>query len=331
MEFDIKELEIEECQLQKFGSKYRDIFKDKSLDKLYCLKDVNLILEGYSTLEKYSYFYLTFYPCLGHTKDGIPCKDLSEIEKFFQSNKLEFKMQDIELTPQIYNSPSQPQEKDIEGPVFKNLFQRIYAYLQIVNLETDEEILGFEGLSNTEVQKFLKYDESWIITAPSPHINGFVNSPICDVTVQLSAKVLTQRRTNTKLIEVLWDVGGIMEVVHSFFNIIAIFLTDILYEKSLINNLFSFDLDKNVIKIKDNKNFNNYIKDNNIFNNNSYKKIYDKFDTSKKHLPNKKPKIYSIDEISDQAKNILNNNCLNSNFTPEKIFSNKKKIKRKRK
>ena len=96
------------------------------------------------------------------------------------------------------------------------------------------------------MEKFLKYDESWIIAAPSPHINGFIPYTICDVTVQLSAKVLTQRRTNTKLTEVLGDVGGLMEVIYSFFNIIAVFITDILYEKSLIKNLFSFDLEKKI-------------------------------------------------------------------------------------
>lgn len=78
-----------------------------------------------------------------------------------------------------------------------------------------------------------------IISAPSPHANGFVaGKPICEVTIQLSAKVLTQIRKNTKLIEALGDVGGLMEVVWSLFNIISSVITDLLYDKALVNNLF---------------------------------------------------------------------------------------------
>ena len=129
-------LELEVCQLNKFGERYRDIFKDKHLNNLYCLKDVSKVtLEGYY--------------------------------------KITFNIQDIELTPHIYDTPSQPLEKDISGPAFKTLYQQIYTYLQIVNLETDQDLIGFEGLSDIETQQFLKYDESWIISAPSPHANGF--------------------------------------------------------------------------------------------------------------------------------------------------------------
>ena len=69
----------------------------------------------------------------------------------------------------------------------------------------------------------------------------------------MSAKVLTQKRKNTKLIEALGDVGGLMEVVWSIFNILGTVITDILYDKALVNNLFSFDLDKKNVLIKNKK------------------------------------------------------------------------------
>ena len=255
MNWETIELELEVCQLEKFGSKYQDMFKDKDLNNLYCLKDVgDVTLEGYSTLESYSYFYVAFFPCVGQTKDGRACQPDAVIDQFFQLNALEFKMQDIELTPQIYDSPSEPKEKDIASPIYRLLYQQIYAYLQIVILETDQDVVGFEGLSDIKTEKFLKYDESWIIAAPSPHYYAFdPTKPICDVTVQLSAKVLTQKRKNTKLIEVLGDVGGLMEVVWSAFNIIATVICDILYDKALVNNLFSFDLDRKTVMIKNKK------------------------------------------------------------------------------
>ena len=78
-------------------------------------------------------------------------------------------------------------------------------------------------------------------------------TPVCDITVQLSAKVLTTKRKNTKLIEVLGDVGGLMEVVWSAFNILSIFITDLLYDIDIVNSLFSFNLTKKTVTLKQEK------------------------------------------------------------------------------
>ena len=66
----------------------------------------------------------------------------------------------------------------------------------------------------------------------------------------MAGKVLTQKRTYPKIIDVLGEVGGFMEVVYSFFKVILILLTDVLYDFSLVNNLFSFNIDKKIIIIK---------------------------------------------------------------------------------
>ena len=256
--YEIMELEI--CQLEKFGEKYRDIFKNKDLEHSYCLKDVDKItLEGYSHLNSFKYLHVLFVPCVGYAPTGQQCRSEAEIREIFKNGaQIIFNIEDIELTPHLYDTPSHPLEKDITGPAFLTLYQQIYTYLQIVILETDQDVIGFEGLSNKpETQQFLKYDESWIIAAPSPHTYSLqAGQPMAEVTVQLSAKVLTQKRKNTKLIEVLGDVGGLMEVVSSLFTILSTVITDILYDKALVNNLFSFDLDKKVIKIKAKKNKN---------------------------------------------------------------------------
>ena len=258
MKWEQKEIEIDICKLEYFGTKYQEIFKDKKLNNYYCLKNVNeLTLEGYGSLESYSYIYIAFFPCVGTSRDGRACQNDEIIDNFFKINYVEFKMQDIELTPHIYNTPSIPKEKDISSPVYRHLLQQIYAYLQIVILETDQDEVGFEALSNIKTEKFLKYEESWIIAAPTTHSNSFDPSkPVVDVTIQLSAKVLTQKRKKTKLIEVLGDVGGLMEFIWSILTIISTVITDILYDKALINNLFSFNLDdkKVIIKKKDNQN-----------------------------------------------------------------------------
>ena len=185
------------------------------------------------------------FPCIDEAPDGTPCQPIENVTAFFQKTFLEFTVQDIELTPKDYDNPSQPLTKDITTPVFQHLYQSIYGYFQIVNLETNLDVLGFEALSRNKYDKFLKYDQSWIIAAPSPHSGGLQKEvPVCDIVIQLAAKVLTIKRANTKLIDVLGDVGGLMEFIWSLFNIISMFITDLIYDIDIVNNLFSFDLTK---------------------------------------------------------------------------------------
>ena len=190
-------------------------------------------------------------PCIGYNLRGELCQSLENFTAFFQQTHLEFKMQDVVMTPKDYDKPSLARNMDIQGPFFSFLYQSIYTYMQIVNLETDQDWLGFEVLSDIKKEQFLRYDESWIIAAPSLHMYGLqAMTPVCDITVQLSAKVLTTKRSNTKLIEVLGDVGDLMEVVLSAFNILSIFIIDLLYDIDKVNSLFSFDLTRKIVLFK---------------------------------------------------------------------------------
>ena len=193
--------------------------------------------------------------------------------------------------------------------------------MQIVILETDQDVIGFEGLSDIETRHFLKYDESWIIADPSPHTYGFVpGMPLCDVTIQLSAKVLTQKRSNTKLIDILGYVGGLMEVVWSIFNILATVITDILYDKALINNLFTFDLDKKIVLIKNKK------KKAEEYNASENLQIYNP------NIPSTKIPIYGSNNYQDEY-NLKSSNKLEENsnkrIPTENLLTVKKKKKKK--
>ena len=73
----------------------------------------------------------------------------------------------------------------------------------------------------------------------------------CDVTFKLSEDVRTQRRVYTKFVTILGDVGGLMEVIFTLFRVISSFSVDILYEVSMVNRLFKFDLDKKRVTLKE--------------------------------------------------------------------------------
>ena len=323
-----KVLQTDICNIDWFGPDYRDIFRDKPLDQYYCIKDVSgMVLEGYSNLERFSYFNVKFFPCVGKTQKGEDCYPPSLVEKFFTVNTAELLIQSNDLNPEDYKTPIIRKEVDMNSPVFKDEFQLMYSYLQIVNIETDEDITGLNFFTNTiRKQQYLRYSHSFIIT--SPLIFGDILEgpyrPVADSTLQLHAQVLTEKRQYTQLIDVLGDVGGLMEIVYTIFNIIASFVTEVLYDKSLVNNLFSFDLNKKYVvfkshnyKIKCN-NEDNGIKDLKKERTNAFKEKIQDLEN------NKNIEIYSKENSGDQ--NILSKN---DTISTQKKVIKKRKTKKK--
>ena len=245
-------LDIEICQLEQFGSEYQEVFADQPLQNYYCIKEVkDMVLEGYSNLERYSYINVKIYPCVGTTNDGRECYNDSIRTEFFTKNYIELKLQDNDLNPEDFKNPVTRRQVDMNSPVFKDIFQLIYSYIQIVNIETDEDITGLNFFTDhIRKQVYTRYEESFLIASPQFYGDILVTGyPVADATLQLSAKVLTEKRQYLQLIDVLGDVGGLMEILHSFLNIISSFITEILYDRSLVNNLFSFDLNKKCVEI----------------------------------------------------------------------------------
>ena len=314
--WESKEIEIEVCKLENFDYRYRELFKDKPLNDLYCLKEPNVTLDGYAHSEVYSYFYLTINKCNITTKNGIPCKNSAIIDQYLKNNIFQFFIQDIKLTPENYYSPIQIGERIISGPAFKDLYEKVYAHMQIIIVETDQDFLGLNAFSKKKTEKFLKFEESWIISAPNQNKTYDEGFPLLEIIVQLSNNVLTQKRTFVKVLDIFGEIGGTMEFIYTVFTIISSFLTDFLYRASLIHNLFSFDIDKKLIYIKE-----NYLKKNNIINDIS---------------TDKEPKILSKTEQQIEKKdqeNLIYSN-INKNSNKEIILKekgNKNKILVKRK
>ena len=244
-----KYIEIEPCKIEKFGSKFRDMFANK-VENLYCLSEMDVTIQGHITYDIYSYFYLVFYPCVNGVNGRSNCQDYEIIKKKLGSTMLTVKMQDVELTPHIYKTPVQPRSRELSTPVMENLYNNINAYFHIINIKTNEDILGFEALTRFDIKKYFKYDVTFIsnsINDESPFKTG---AAYCNILLQLTEQMITINRTFTKLIEVLGEVGGFMKFTFSCLKIISLLLTEALYEKDLINNLFSFDINKKLINIR---------------------------------------------------------------------------------
>ena len=333
----IERLELEVCDLSKFNPIYYDLFKDKPMKNMYCPKTMDLMLQGHTTYDIYSYFYVGFYPCVNTSTKQI-CKPPEIIDQYLKNTYVSFKMQDIELTPQIYDTPIQLRGKEVNSPASKNLFQNINAYFQIVELETDNDIVGFEWLSNLKKERYLKYNGPIVLSKLYDDSQYQYGQPLCDVTVQLTEQVLTIKRTYTKLIEVLGDVGGLMEVIYMCFKMVSSLITDFLYEKSMVNNLFAFNLDRKIVLIKDKKKM---IKNDSNKNLNEEMSPIDGvtvFNTLKiSSSLSKKNTLYTNNEIKSPNRNKVKNNndddILKSNYTNTILNEDLKvkKIKKKKK
>ena len=53
--WEIKEIELERCKIEKFGKSFRDKFKNNVLDNLYCFKEINETLFGHFSYDEYSF------------------------------------------------------------------------------------------------------------------------------------------------------------------------------------------------------------------------------------------------------------------------------------
>ena len=318
-----KVLEVEPCQLEKFGKDFRDLFKGK-VEGLYCLKDVDVVIQGHTTLDAYSYFYVTFYPCINGKRNRTNCADQSIVKQVLNQNLLMVKMEDIELTPQKYSSPVQVRTRELSAPVMDSLYNNIQAYFHIIDMQTDNDILGFEMITNKVREKHFKYDVTFMVNSINTDLPTDTGEAYCNIQLQLTEQMISIERTYTKLIEVLGDVGGLMEFIFSFFKLISIFITEALYEKGLFNHLFSFDLDKKLIEFK-----NPQKRKENILSNELevFKPIEPKHKLSSQiEIYGSGSTIRKKETMKDESENKINNELVS--FSPK---NDSPKIKRKRK
>ena len=247
-----KELELEKCNINKFGEFYKDKFNTNALNYLYCFKEMNETLYGHFSYDNYSFIFIQLYPCINTTENNNHCQSPDEIDKYLKGKGtficMEF--EDVELTPHNYSYPVRARNQDIYFTVGKKLFREVHIFYQIVEIETDLEIIGIDELEKLKVEPFLKYHSNYQMTNIIENNIYETGEPFCEITIKLYDQSLTQRRTYTKLITIWEDLGGIREIILSFFSLISSFFIDKSYSLSIVNTLFSFNIKKKIIIYK---------------------------------------------------------------------------------
>ena len=223
--------------------------------------------------------------------------------------------------------------------------------MQVVKIETSTNIIGFDFFTEPRIEDFIKYDKQNTLTYPGYNVLDENNTyPATIFELRLNDRILLEKREYVQLIDVLGELGGLMEIIESLFNLICSIFVDIIYEERISNKLFSFDINKRLILFKKPKNssFTN-IEDNeleeinilnqdknicrNIKNKNKEKKmimasnlknINNKNKNSEKQSTRKEIKLENIDFQKDYEEN---KNCLdNLNNSVKKENKNEQNI-----
>ena len=325
-DWEVKELELEKCNVSKFGEFYRDKFR--ALKNLYCFKDMNETLNGHFSYDNYSFFYIQFFPCINTTENNNHCQPPEVIDNYLRSTFICMEFEDIELNPHNYSYPISSRNQDIYFTVGKKLFKEVHIFYQIINIETDLEVLGIDELEKSKNEQFLKYHSTYQMSNIIEENIYETGESFCDISIKLYDQIRTQKRVYPKLISVLGDVGGFMEVVFSFFSLSSFFI-DKLYEISIFNELFKFNNNKKkqisykFIQFNTIKSYNdNSAEDVKLKNNRTMKR--DRDEEGKKKETEKETETEKIRKVVDNP-NIASTERkidLIKNFT----FTNQKKI-----
>ena len=241
-------IELYRCTLDTLNPKFLKQFPNLDINNYYCLGDFNLALKPYDNS-----IVIDIYPCENTTENGGQCKPKDIIEESLNNHVFFVYFEDLILTPTNFQNPVKGRINFVNTEIYFNLGIYLYTELQLVKIETSTNIIGFDFLTEPKLQEYIKFEKEQVY--PNPGYNDEENSyPLGTYEVQLNDKILFEKREYVQLVDVLGEIGGFMEIIESFCAVICSVVVDELYEKTITNNLFSFDTKKKLIFIKSGKN-----------------------------------------------------------------------------
>ena len=237
-EWNVTELEIEPCNINNFGEEYKTLFQKKPLDKMYCIKNMTAKLEGHFSQDQYSFFMVQIYECKNTTENNNKCKPKDNIDKYLNGTFISILFESVSVDPKDYEHPGQPVVENIYTTFSKTFHKEIHIYLKIIDIISDKGIF------------FTSNKKQSVIQADSFQ-DMFTNIPkdsMCDITIKLTDKFEQMKRTYSKIQEVLANLGGFIKVISGVVYFISLAPIETLYEKSIINKLYTFSYKQNTTR-----------------------------------------------------------------------------------
>ena len=265
----------EKCSKLNFGDKFQDLISYLPLDNMYCIKDLNYSLTGSFAVDEYSFIVLNLYPCRNTSEKK--CKPQERLDYYLDGAFFTFQYQNFIFDPNDFDEPFKPKIGDYMTTISKKYFKNIYIYLKKHLLTTDTGLI-FESKKE---QQMTKYDYG------SDMLSFQTSKNFMQLTFRMSLDVDEVSRSYTKAQTIVSYIGGFITFLQTIFNLLTDILTNnFIYEK-IINKIFFFKKDDEVIVQKNLRKKNNlptlqYSQNNNSFiknlnenkNNNNNNSIY---------------------------------------------------------
>ena len=240
-EFEISSttfLKVERCNINKFGDEYKEVFGNKDLNNSYCLQDLNVTLEGGYKYDKMSLIKINIYPCKNSSENNYHCKPKDIIDEYLTSTYFSILAKDIGLNPFNYSFPVVTIFQDLYTTIDKSLLKEFIIYFGINEIDTDIGL--FSNIIKKEIYlKYMKDFHSFFFLNEEDYKSG---KEILTAEIRLGDNIHFQKRTYTKMSQVLSTTGGYMQVIYTLFGLIALLTKKISIEKKLLNSLFNFNI-----------------------------------------------------------------------------------------
>ena len=231
-------LNFERCNYLKFGKDYQNLFHKEQVNNSYCLKDFNLTLEGGIKYDRISYIRINIYPCINNTENSNHCLPQNEIDYYLSSTYFSILAKDIGLNPFNYSFPVVTIFQDLYTTIDKSLLKEFIIYFGINEIDTDIGL--FSNIIKKEIYlKYMKDFHSFFFLNEEDYKSG---KEILTAEIRLGDNIHFQKRTYTKMSQVLSTTGGYMQVIYTLFGLIALLTKKISIEKKLLNSLFNFNI-----------------------------------------------------------------------------------------
>ena len=241
LEFEISSttfLKVERCNINKFGDEYKEVFGNKDLNNSYCLQDLNVTLEGGYKYDKMSLIKINIYPCKNSSENNNHCKPKDIIDEYLTSTYFSILAKDIGLNPFNYSFPVVTIFQDLYTTIDKSLLKEFIIYFGINEIDTDIGL--FSNIIKKEIYlKYMKDFHSFFFLNEEDYKSG---KEILTAEIRLGDNIHFQKRTYTKMSQVLSTTGGYMQVIYTLFGLIALLTKKISIEKKLLNSLFNFNI-----------------------------------------------------------------------------------------
>ena len=263
-------LEIEKCSNIKFGEEYQVLLERHQINNSYCIKELNLKLEGGPSHIKMSYIKINIYPCVNNTQNSNHCQSQEIIDKYLTSAYFSILAKDIGLNPMNFKVPIIPLLQYLYTPIDKSILKEYIIYFGITEINTDTGLF-FNAIKKETYLKYVKDLHSIFFIENKQNYAG---KEIFSAQIRLEETINFHKRTFTKMSQVLSITGGYMQIISTVFALIALLTKKFSLEQNLLNSIFNFnikqrkiilcieykkrlDYNPNLEKKKDNNNNNN--------------------------------------------------------------------------